>query len=322
MKFMKLNQHHHRKASALILVLWASALMMVTVIGVAELVNSGLEENVSKNRQFRARLLAQSGVAVGMHPDVNPGDSVLSQVVAKGPVEKFSATISSETGRVNINQLLGKILTSQKPNEPKKEMLLLIKSWGVETEDAAAILDCMLDWIDADSNHRLNGAENDWYTEHGHPEFPPNRAFKTLDEIRYVKGMDKVTKTNSKWQDSITLFGDGKLSINFASADLIQIAAGVNSYQAQAVVRYRNGSDGKPFTKDDLTFTNMTDVLKVMGLPQQSQTDLNRLSESLSLEDKIWRIESVGAVGDYQKKITLIADRKATPPQIFEWQEQ
>ena len=88
--------------------------------------------------------------------------------------------IDDENGKLNLNNVSREILV--------KALELNGLEQGSERD---GIADSILDWIDPDDNHRLNGAENDYYLS----QFPPYRAkngpLDSLEELLRVKGMSK-----------------------------------------------------------------------------------------------------------------------------------
>ena len=60
------------------------------------------------------------------------------------------------------------------------------------------ISDSILDWIDADKNHRLNGAEDDYYRKQNPPYFTKNGKIETFDELLKIHGMTKEILYGSK----------------------------------------------------------------------------------------------------------------------------
>ncbi len=87
-------------------------------------------------------------------------------------------TIEDENGKLNLNRVSREILV--------QALALNGLEQGSKRDEIA---DCILDWMDADDNHRLNGAENDYYLS----QFPPYRAkngpLDSLEELLRVKGM-------------------------------------------------------------------------------------------------------------------------------------
>lgn len=89
---------------ALLVVLWSIGIMSVTVVGLTTLVQVQLEEHAAQARQFRARLLAESGLAVALCPQVKRGDPILQKKISAEL--GYEVTICSEGERLNLNALL------------------------------------------------------------------------------------------------------------------------------------------------------------------------------------------------------------------------
>ncbi len=60
-----------------------------------------------------------------------------------------------------------------------------------------------------------------------------------------VRGMDAVARAKPDWKDYFTVYGNGKIDIQDASADVLE-AAGLTSTQAEAIIEVRNGGDRLP----------------------------------------------------------------------------
>jgi general secretion pathway protein K len=111
--------------------------------------------------------------------------------VGKG---KFDYVITDEEGRINLNYLESRLRVGGKSmREIFREILL---ATGVEEgEHPDIIIDSILDWIDPDDEHRLNGAETQWYqqnyTEMGfsQPYSAKNQTLDTIDELLMIRGM-------------------------------------------------------------------------------------------------------------------------------------
>ncbi len=57
-----------------------------------------------------------------------------------------------------------------------------------EPEKLESIADAIFDWIDSDNDTRLHGAENEDYDV---PFFPYNKKFKSISELKLVKGVEE-----------------------------------------------------------------------------------------------------------------------------------
>ena len=297
------------QASALILVMWALVVMSLAVFGVIRFVAYGFDDTVALAKDFRARQLADSGLAIGLHPLVKPGDPVLRQELPSG--EKITVRIRPEDGRLPINVIL-----SLGYSDVLRE---LFEQWGLEPEDALILEDSLVDWVDAGSRPRMHGAERDYYETLGYPQYPRNRPFETVEEMLPVRGMDKLLEVKPDWRDYFTVHGSGKLNVNGASADAISIYTKVPRDQAEALVMMRNGLDGLPDTEDDLPFSSLEQFRNALGT---SPGDFNGVAGLLTVETTLLRVESRGFVGNRSVTLSMIAKlEKGKRPVILESME-
>lgn len=89
-----------------------------------------------------------------------------------------SYQITDENGKININTASREVLVKT------------LEASGVERGDEnSTIADSILDWIDKNQNHRLNGAESDYYLSLNPPYEAKNDAINSLDELLKVRGI-------------------------------------------------------------------------------------------------------------------------------------
>ncbi len=274
---------HGRVGSALLIMLWAVALLSATTLGLALYLDSGLEEGAARSKSVRARQLAESGLAVAMHPLVERGDPVLHRKF--GPVEEFQVSLQSESARINLNAELA--------DESSQVLNDLFQAWGMSIEEAETVVDSLRDWVDADDFTRLDGMEYAGYAEMGFPQFPRNKPFTSLDEVMLCRGAHLIADYNPAWKSVFTLWSDGKININDAEADVLVHAAGLSEAQADSIVDARLGVDGIKDTEDDLVFENIEQVRLFLGLPE---TLFAPIAEKLTAADGLTRIKSTGRV--------------------------
>jgi len=283
--------------SALLLVMWAMVFMSLAVFGVVKFVAYGFDDTVAFQKDFRARQLAESGLAIGLHPEVRAGDPVLQQELPMN--EKIKVRIRPEDGRLPINALL---------LYGHEDVLRdLFEQWGLEPDDAATVVDSLADWVDRNNRPRLRGAEREYYQEQGYPDYPRNKPFESVDEMLPVRGMDKLAQVKPHWKDYFTVYGSGKLNVNGASAEAIAIYTKMTRDQAAALVRERNGPDGIPDTEDDLQFTSLEQFRDLLGL---NPIDFDTISPLLTVETTLIRVESRGTAGGRTVRLSAIASRE------------
>lgn len=306
-----MTRFHSTSGSALLLVLWAIAILSVTIMGVIEFVNFGLEETTARAQAFRARQLAESGIAFGLNPKIVRGDPLLSNYEVS-PEEHFDVHLTTEGGRLPINQILR---TNQ-----RSILIALFQKWNVNSKDISIVIDSLEDWIDPDDLQKLNGAENNYYAALGHPEFPPNRPLLSVDEMSLVRGMDVVAAHQPNWRDYFTVWSDGKLDVNEAPAELLEVVCGISPAQSEAVIQRRLGGDQLPDTKDDYRFKTLEEFRQAAGIPTYL---FDNVQKNITVQDPVLRIESTGRVGHYQKTIIVLArGTNNGPRQYLSWQEK
>lgn len=290
-----MNRGMNPRGAALLLVLWAIAVVSFAVVWLADVVNLELESGTSGATGMRARQIALSGVALGLHPQVKPDDTMLLNQDFGGG-ERLEVRIRGEGARLNINQLL-----ADQDRITLKNLFIL---WGLSNDEADQIIDKLIDWTDADDFRLLNGAERAEYYALGIPDAPANRLFRSVAEVRQVIGMDRVAQANPSWAESFTIFGEGKVDVNEAGAEVLQAATGLTPEIVAEILRMRLGTDGIKNTEDDFVFES-TDQLR--GWLQGSALPLEQLMSRLTTESTVKRIDSRGIVGDRSVLISVVA---------------
>jgi general secretion pathway protein K len=301
------------RGSALLVVLWVIAFLSFLIVTSMMVAMQDAESIASRQIVFRARQLAEAGLAIGAHPMIKDGDPLLRKRLSSN--ESYEVSITTEEGRLNINAML--------TEERRFVLERLFELWGLRPPDAKAVVDCLMDWIDPDDFKRLNGAEKRDYEKEGFTDRPYNRPFQSLDEVALVRGMDMVAEANPKWRDSFTLWGNGALDINEAPAELIAVVADVPVSAAATLVSSRNGPDGAPHTVDDEPIQDMSQAMVLLGVPaQQSQA----VTGMFTPHGTVMRVDSIGRVGSYARRISVVVQKAglgagggASP--IMEWRE-
>lgn len=90
---------------------------------------------------------------------------------------KFKYNINDEDGKLNIN------------TATEAQLKQFFLNAGLEATDVDTIVGSILDWIDTDDLHRLNGAEEDYYQSLEAPYSCKDGPLSSVDELLLVKGM-------------------------------------------------------------------------------------------------------------------------------------
>src|ERR1700744_5071108 len=97
MQLLNHDRPTHRfsgRASALLVVLWVVALLSLLIVTSMMVAMQDVETVTSREMVFRARQLAEAGLAVGVHPLVKPNDPLLRRRVSAN--ESYEVTITTE----------------------------------------------------------------------------------------------------------------------------------------------------------------------------------------------------------------------------------
>jgi type II secretory pathway component PulK len=243
-----------------------------------------------------ARQIALSGVAIGLNPQVTREDiELLNREVRPG--ETMRVRISGDGARFNINQLL-----AQQDRMVLKNLFVL---WGLDGDAADMLIDRLTDWVDDDIGRQLNGAERSEYEAAGIADAPPDKPFRSIDEMGRVLGMEELTALKPNWRDAFTIFGDGKIDVNEAGADVLQAATGLTPEMTADIIRARLGPDGEEGTEDDLRFES---VDQLNGWLTASSYPADQAAARLATESTVKRIDSRGIVGNSERLISVVAE--------------
>lgn len=294
-----------RGGSALLVVMWALILLSMAVIAWAKFVQQGIALYGEANLGLDARALALSGVAVGLHPLVSRGTPILERRFDED--RGYSVKMVSEGGKLNIKRWFD-------GEDPRK--IDLFKRWleqrGMELQEREVFVDSLLDYIDPDTNYRLNGVE-----ERGDYR-AANRELESLDEIARIPGSEPLVNTPG-WKESLTLYSQGNIDLLSAEPDILRLIPGFDDTRIQLLLNLRRGKDGIEGTADDPQIQSIDQLLKqYLGF---NQLQIKSLSGMVMINDKTMRITSTGQVGEVIRQVEVIARKPGGNPQIISWKE-
>ena len=328
----------NKTGAALIVVMWLVVLMSLLVWGfVAEMhIEAGI--SVYARNRLKAKAIARGGVEYAKfllaksfeNSALKESDEAkeavrilaanLSRGIAATAVEvpmgdgKAKIDILPETGRRNVNLL---------SDEDWEELL---DQTNIPEELWPELIDCFSDWIDADDDHRLNGAEKDdpFYKKRGYE--PKNAPLDTIDELLLIKGFtpeivyggpSSIPKGEpfTGIARLLTTYGDGKVNINTASREVLMTLPDIDEWIVEDILKYRLGDDGIPNTEDD-GFASVAEAMSKTRLPAH-------LQDRISVSDRRYvRVISIGEVENVMSgiwAIFLVDARTITP--IY-WREE
>jgi len=193
------------RGAALLSVLLLVAVMAVIAAVMLERLNLATRLAVNSQAMAQARLYALSAenivasrlgalVAIDRSRTVDPGgmlDRETPLPLSRGSV---TVTVTDRGNCFNVNSLVSGDGERTRLNLPALQQLRrLMDSLQVPVQSAIIISDSLADWIDADQDPQVNGAEDSYYQSLPVPYRTPGRRIVDLSELRAVRGMDEPT---------------------------------------------------------------------------------------------------------------------------------
>ena len=297
--------HRRTAASSLLLVLWALLMLSAAVFAFAKWMQQDMQLHAESNRDLEARAMAHSGMAFALHPLVSRETPGLEEEF-QGEIG-YRVRIVSEGGKLNIRSLL-------EGESPEK--LDILNKWlerrGLGYNERQVFIDCLLDWIDGDNAHRLNGVEDDG------DYHPPNRMLQSVEELAQVRGAEPLTDTEG-WKDALTIHGSGRIDLVAADLDVLRLLPGnIPETRLQQFVTFRRGVDGVDGTRDDPKFRDIKSVFDFLGVPEPSRRMLGNI---VGVNDQTMRITSEGHSADAYRHVEAVVLKGGGKPTIYSWKE-
>ena len=245
MKVLRL--YTNQNGIALMVVLW----VLVLLIALATEFAFSMKGEVNTTRNFKedaeAYHLAKAGIHLGMaevllpasfhalHPDrglvIGPPTMKAQEEATEGAkntyrsIEREGIPLGRGTITYSLEDENSKIPINKATRNTLVKVLTIA---GVENgEKRDIIADSILDWIDANKNHRLNGAENDFYQNLTPPYFAKSAPIENLDELLKVRGInEKILYGNDKQlglNQFFTVYNLKSINANTASPEVLSV---------------------------------------------------------------------------------------------------
>ncbi|MFA7344555.1 MAG: hypothetical protein WC003_09645 [Terrimicrobiaceae bacterium] len=297
-----------RRGLALPLVLWSIAFLAGLVVLVGGVVGDWIGAETRAEKMFRARQLALSGIAIGLSPQVKPGDPLLKN--GSRETEGFEVKLSDESGKINPNFWIAQ--------NNRDIFIRLFGSWNADDELCDAAIDGLIDWADGDDFRSMHGAERGEYEAAGRPGFPANRPLLNIREMEAVLGIDGVLAAREDWRNFFTVWHNGKINIQHASQPVLEALAELTPEQCRALFELRAGPDAIEGSEDDAKFESIEEAAGLIGANGRSLEDLEAFFD---VSGSVRRIESTGSCNGIQHRIVVISPENGGG-QIMNWEEE
>jgi general secretion pathway protein K len=180
----------NERGAALIIVLWIFIFLFVVAFDFSAAVR---EEGMATHRyaeETEGYYLALAGFQQGVYEVMRqfapgrPGSAPVATDMFESNWKKgnlgdgvYEVRFIDESGKFNLNRANEETLRS------------IFRNLGVEQDRANILTDSILDWIDPDDLHRLNGAESDYYMSLSPPYTAKNGPFDSVEDLLWVRGV-------------------------------------------------------------------------------------------------------------------------------------
>jgi len=283
-----------QRGMALLVVLWIMTLLTTIAFTLSFLVRVENFGTLAFRQDVQNRYLSEGGISRAIMEILYRNSTKLSEIklepwrldgranygmIAGG---KYSVRITGEDGKLDINLLSdssGVILGN------------ILRNAGVEPEEADSIVDCVLDWKDADNLHRLNGVEDEYYLSLKNPYRARNGEIESLEELLLIKGVTPEILFGGKGKKGIigllTVHSrSSTINPNSAPREILAAIPGIGPEAAERIVAHREISE----------FNSIEEVRGIAG------GDFESAARYLDIgEPAAYTIESVGYRDDETK---------------------
>jgi general secretion pathway protein K len=330
---MNSRQTSRQRGVALIVVMWVIMVLSLLISGFAFKMYVETQVASFSRKELKAQMLARSGIEVARMELIldtksatEAGFDTLVQEWATNEdlyVDhelsggKYNVKVIDEERKLPLNKLA------------QAQLKRLMDVLGADPLDADVIVDSILDWVDADDLHLLNGAEDDYYAELDPPYRAKNAPFDRLEELLLVRGVTKELYDGTPGTEDepgrpglkevLTTSSAGTVNVNTASSQVLQALLGLDETQVAAILTRRDGPDGIPGTDDDLPFRSVEEFLGSIGA--LSDNAKQEASPLLGVSSTYFRVESTGEWGGVKHTISAVLYRQGNDCIIASWNE-
>lgn len=217
----------------------------------------------------------------------------------------FITSISDEGAKIDLSNLVSPAEALREIT--KKQILTLFENKVKNDEDFArnysgfrfeTLVNNIADWMSS-KNESLNGGDKkSAYRDRGTQDYPPNRNFRTIQELRLVAGM--TDEFFQILEPQVTIYGIRGINPNTANKDvLMSIDPTITKEIAEEVIKHRQDPQGGTF-KDANSFF---DFLEQKGARLSiNKEDFPIVTESLSS----FKIQSIGEYNGSKREVEVV----------------
>lgn len=311
---MKINKNialniNSQKGIALMMVIWVLAILMVIVFSFSFMARTETLSTLSFKNSVEKKFLAEAGIERAIM-EIHYRSLYKDQTIILEGAEVwktdgtpyrnqlgegyYTVSIVNESGKIDINKASDLLLRN------------FFVNYGLTSEQADSLVDCIMDWKDRDDLYRLNGAESDYYMSLPKPYRAKDAPFETLEELILVKGMTyDILYGNQEKKgiiDFLTVYSNtNRININAAPFEVLMAIPGMTPEIADMIIEYRKGNEIRNLSEVGIS----ADATSLMA-PYISITGSN-----------IYTINSKGTKGDEKEGYTVKAIVSISGDKLF-----
>jgi type II secretory pathway component PulK len=285
----------NQRGSILIISLWTLSIMSFLSINLAGQIQQKVLNFQNIENRGQARLLSESYTRQQLsqlrlwdaHRPFTLRDSQMAGEI--GNNQNYTHTTINDQNQAQFDlddqkqAFYGTMDENRKINVNKADRLTLKRIFqsagGLKGDRASELASAVLDYRDMDDYMNLNaeyrGSEKGTYHQSGLPYGPKNQDFEILPELLRVPGMTEEIFSNIR--NYVTVYGNGRLNLNTASADVMMLID-MDPNLVGKIVTLRSGVDGQAATEDDIAFTDLnlieSQLTERFGLSEQEKISL------------------------------------------------
>jgi general secretion pathway protein K len=207
---------------------------------------------------------------------------------------------------------------------------------GVAPGEATPVVNSIIDWIDADDHTHPEGAESEFYQSLSPPYLAKNGPIDDITELLLIKGVTPEIyygQSATNFQPSyytqdrqhfgrgnrggptitvglpslFTPLSDGKLNINTASAEVLQLLPGVDALIAEAIVSGRSGSADPGAPGMTGPYRNPGEIARMPNIPREI---VGQIGQFCDVRSKTFEVQVDAEISGYKRTFFAVLGRK------------
>jgi general secretion pathway protein K len=205
----------------------------------------------------------------------------------------------------------------------------------VSPGEATPIINAILDWTDQDERTHVEGAENEYYQGLNPPYLAKNGPIDDISELLLIKGITPeiyygLAATNfqpSYYTQNRNLYGrrspqistvpvgltnlftplsTGKININTASSEVLQLLPGVDPLIAEAIISGRSGAPDPAAPGMLGPYRNVGEISRMPNVPREIVAQLGQFCD---VRSKTFQVRVDADVGGYKRTFFAVLGR-------------